>query len=263
MMNLIRADLYAILRGKAIYITFAVMLLLHILVIGTRTAGGVNFGGAESMALDIPVFTFDGLGSVALLYTRMDNLAFYLLPLIIAASAPIFTYGTVKNDLAWGVSRTKLYLSKLSVAIGLCVFMMLFYMVIGVLFATALNGFGGPIPAGYLLSVFQTLGAQLFMMVALTCIGVFLVFTTKRTAIVTGVYIAFYFVPAMVIMLLMESGFNVARLLEFDVMLGINRLGFISQLETRSIITILSVGAAYILATTIGGIALFRRAEIK
>ena len=263
MMNIVRADLYAILRGKAIYITFGVLLLMHILVIGARSVGGVNFGGMENLGVDMPVFHFDGIGSAEILYTRTDNLAFFLLPLILVAAAPIFMYGTVKNDLAWGVSRTKLYLSKLATAIGLCVFLLLFYMVTGMLFATILNGFGGPVPEGYWLNLFLTVGSQIFMMIALTCIGVFLVFTTKRTAIVNGVYIAFCLVPALVIMILLDSGLNVARLLEFDVFLGINRLGFFNQLETRTIFTILGVGSVYMLATTIGGILLFRRAEIK
>ena len=139
-MNLIRADLYAVLRGKAIYITFGIMLLLNILVIGTRSVAGVNLEGLEVMALDIPEFTFDGLGSFALLYTRMDNNVYFLLPLILAGSAQIFKFGTVKNDLTCGISRTKLYLSKLLISIGLCIFMMLFYMVTGVfLFAFFLN----------------------------------------------------------------------------------------------------------------------------
>ena len=101
------------------------------------------------------------------------------------------------------------------------------------------------------------------MMIALTCFGTFLVFMTKSSAAASGIYIAFLFIPTMVIFLLLESGFNVARLLDFDIWLGINRLGFLNQLDRGSILTIFGVGLTYIVASTIGGILLFRRAEIK
>jgi hypothetical protein len=133
----------------------------------------------------------------------------------------------------------------------------------GMLLATALNGFGGPVPNEYWAALFQTIGAQLFMMFAVTCLGVFLVFTTKNTTMATSLYIGIFIVPSMVIMLLLDAGINLVWLLDFDLMMGINRLGFLSQLETRAILTTLGAGAVYILATTIGGIVLFRRAEIK
>ena len=264
MMNIIRADMYAILRGKAVYITFGALLLLHVLVIGTQGIGGINFIGVEGANnFEMPDIGFDGARSAALLYTRTDNTIFFMLPLIILAAAPIFTFGTVKNDVAWGICRTKLYLSKLIVSLGLCVLLMLLYMGAGMLLATVLNGFGGPVPSEYWINLFQTVGAQLFMMFAVTCFGVFLVFTSKNTTIATSLYIGIFIIPSMVIMLLLDAGVNVIWLLDFDLMMGVNRLGFFDQLETRTILTTLGVGAGYILVTTMGGIALFRRAEIK
>jgi len=261
MMNMIRADIYAILRGKAMYITFGALLLLHVLVIGIQGVGGINFSGAN--LFEIPDIGFDGVRSAALLYTRTDNTIFFMFPLIVLAAAPIFTFGTVKNDIAWGICRTKLYLSKLAVSLGLCVLMMLLYMGAGMLFATTLNGFGGPVPNGYWFNLFQIVGAQLFMLFAVTCLGVFLIFVTKNTTIATSLYIGIFMVPAMIVMMLFDAGIDFMWILNLDLMMGINRLGFLSQLETGTILTTLGVGAGYIILTTIGGIALFRRAEIK
>ena len=263
MMNIIRADVYAIVRGKALYITMGAMLLLHILVIGVQTTGGVNFSGIEGFAMEMPDIGFDGLRSAALLYTRTDNTAFFLLPLIVLAAAPIFTFGTVKNDVAWGICRTKLYLAKLLISVVLCVFMLVFYMGTGMGMATVLNGFGGPVPEGFWLNMFQVLGAQLFLLLAMTCVGVFLIFWTKNTAAAISIFISLWAVPTVVVLYLHNAGWDVLWLLDFDLFIGVNRLGFLSQLETRSIVTILSAGAAYIVFTTLGGIALFRRAEIK
>ena len=265
MTNMIRADIYRLLRGKALYITFAVLLLLHVLVIGVGAVGGINFGNTwEDVGIEAPVIGFDGLNSAALLYTRLDNTVFFLLPLIIAASVAIFTNDTVKNDIAWGISRTRLYLSKLLLSAGLCVLLVLFYMATGMLMATILRGFGGPAPAGYWLNLFQTVGAQLFVMLALTCLGVFMAFAFRCSSIVTTVYIVFCMAPIMIIVFLAETlDSRLIRLLDFDLMFTINRLGFLNQLETRVILTAFGVGTVYILATTVGGIALFKRAEIK
>jgi len=267
MMNIIRADIYAILRGKALYITFGLIFLLVSLVVGAQAANGVNIGinlaSIDEVGVVMPDIEFDGMRSVTLLYTQMNNMIWFLLPLILVASAPTFTHGTIKNDIAWGVSRAKLYFAKLIIAIGLCVLMVLFYMGVGMALATALFGWGGAASDGFWLNVFQTLSAQTFMLIALTCIGIFCVFTFRRTSIVNGIYIAFCLVPTMVILLLVDVNPNVARLLDFDVMLGISRLGFLSQLETSAILTTLGVGVFYIFAATIGGIALFKRTELK
>jgi hypothetical protein len=102
------------------------------------------------------------------------------------------------------------------------------------------------------------------MLLAMNSFGIFLMFTTKRTAAVIGAYIAFTMAPIIVMSILMDvTSVNLVRLLDFDILLTIRRLGFIGQMETSEILTALGVGSGYMLLTTIGGIALFRRAEIK
>ena len=261
-MNIIRADMYAIFRGKILYVTLAVLLAFNFLVIATAGAFEIYFSEFEGADL-VPEPSFDLIGVAELLYTQTANLVFFLLPLILAVAVPIFTHNTVKNDLAWGFSRTKLYFSKLLLAIVLCAFLLFFYMATGMLIAAILNGIGGPIPDGYFRNLFLTLGAQLVMLIAMTCIGVFLVFTTKRTAAVNGIYITFCLVPSLIIMIFFQAGFDVYRLLEFDVFQGINYLGFHDQLDQRALINIMGTGVFYVVATTFFGILLFKRAEIK
>ena len=303
-MDIIRADIYAILRGKAVYITFALVLIFNILLVAGRVDVGIAVGNVEAVGEQV----FDGASSAGILASQAENLIFFLLPLILAAAVPIFNHGTVKNDLAWGISRTKLYMSKLALAIGFSVILLLFYMITGMIIVTAITGFGGPVPDGYWLNLLKIFFAQLFMLISLACIGVFLVFTTKRTAIVNAVYIVLMLVPNLIIFILVGSGFNVERLFEitsmagitmlafidelevstiftilgacavyilvssgfnvqrlFEItsMAGITMLAFIDELEVSTIFTILGACAVYILVTTIGGILLFRRAEIK
>ena len=184
--------------------------------------------------------------------------------LVLLAVAPMFSNGTIKNDLAWGVSRAKLYISKLVVSLGLCIAMVVFYMGSGFLIATIANGFGGPVPEGLWTTMFQTLGAQLWMFFALTAILVFLIFITKREGVVIITFIAGAMAPQMLFFILSEVGVTIPQwLLYFDIGSSINRLGYLELLETRSIFIILAAGLIYMLGTTIGGIAVFKKGSVK
>jgi len=264
MLNMLRADIYRITRGKALYVNLVVLILFNIMVVGTQSIAGINFSIAwESMGITPPEIGFDGLGSAALLYTRLDNTIFFLLSLVCIAGMSIFTCNTVKNDISFGISRAKLYLSKLVLSVGLCVLLVLFYMGTGMLMATFLRGFGGPAPAGFWLNLFQTLGAQMFAMLAMVCLVNFLIFAFRCSGSVIAMFFAICFAPTMIVGLIMLAFPGALRFLELDLMFTINRLGFFSQLGTRTVIASLAVSALYMVATTLGGIALFRRAEIK
>jgi len=269
MRNIIRADLYAIKRGKALYITFGLVLLLNILlIIATHSGGGIHIGftidaAAVAEMANAPQIELNGIQMLVRMYSEMDNLMYFLLPLVLVAAAPIFKHGTVKNDIAWGISRTKLYFSKLTVAVGLCLMLVLFHMGTGTLIATVIFGWGGAVPDAFWSTALLTIGAQTFMLLALTCIGVFLVFTFKRTAMVNGAYLAFLFVPPVLLSIFHEIGFDISRVMNFDMMLGMGQLSALRQLDTGDIIMTLGMGAFYILATILGGLALFKRAEIK
>ncbi|MCL2405474.1 MAG: hypothetical protein FWC92_08005 [Defluviitaleaceae bacterium] len=269
MINMIRADVYRILRGKALYVIFLLLTVLSVaLVVSTMSAGNINIGVEWNMWDDMGIadmaVAFNGLSSAAILYTQLDNLVFFLLPLVYAVIMPMFIYSTVKNEVTWGMSRAKIYMSKLGLSFVLCIVMVVFYMIVGMLLATILRGFGGPAPAGYWQQLFMTLGAQLFIMLAVTCLAVFLMFALRHGGAVNVVYIAYFFVPTMVIMVLYQVvNPRFIRLLDFLLMFAVNRLGFLSQLSMGEILTAFGVGAAHILLCTVGGIALFKRAEIK
>jgi len=265
MRNLIRSDLYAIMRGKALYIIVAFIFLFVFMNVGSGTVGSIYMGGIGEAGLDIEeiTFRFDGLNSAEAFYNGMDFLLFFLLGIIIKVAMPLFTFGTVKNDLAWGISRTKLYFSKLLLSSMFCVALVVLYMVSGILLATVVNGFGGPIPDGYWVNLFKIVGAQVLMLLAMNAIGVFLCFTFKSSLAVNSIYIALMMVPSFVMMIFMETGFNIERFVDFDILSGIIRLGMMNHLEMRSVITILCVGIFYLLASTTGGIILFKKAEIK
>ena len=266
MMNIIRADIYRIVRGKGIFITFAILLALNILVVATSDGGtiGINMGELEeALGYDYAEAQFDGLHIVEVLYTNTDNLAYYLLPLFILVAAPMFSHGTIKNSLSCGMSRVKLYFAKLLLSSGLSLLMLLFYILSGILIATIIRGYGGTPPDGYLLNILKICSAQFFLLLALNCVGIFLIFISQRTAAVIGIYLAFCLVPALIIMFLMGANPDAIKLYDFDLLGNIQKLGHMGALKRPDFIKAFATGTFYIVASTIGGIALFKRAEIK
>ena len=283
MLNIIRADMYRIMRGKALYITLAVLLVLNLIMIISLNAFqtgamdvdqasgigvGIEIGVQDEAALaaameELQAINLNGVHVPNLLAASMENLVWFLLPIIVVVAAAIFSHGTVKNDIAWGICRVKLYFSKLLLSSALSVVLLIFYIGSGMLIATIINGFGGPAPAGHWVNLLQVLGAQLFMLIAMVSIGVFLTFTTKRTAAVNGIFIAFALAPPLIISLLEFANPNFSRLFNFDMLSNIMRLANLHYLTTRELMYAFGLGAFYLLATTIGGIVLFRRTEIK
>jgi len=266
MMNMIRADLYFLTRGKGIYITSAIIIALNILMIFILVPTLTPDTSAMINGVQIPYMggTVDGLTSISLLYMTTSQINILLMVFVLLAVGPMFHNGTVKNDLAWGISRTKLYVSKLVVSLILCTMMVGLYVISGFLIATIANGFGGPVPEGLWLTMFQTLGAQLWMFFALAAILVFLVFVTKREGVVIVAFIFGAVVSQLLIFTMDNLGLTIPNwILYYDIISGINMLGVMEMLEVRSIITILVAGTIYFLATTIGGIVWFRKGSVK
>lgn len=261
MMNLIRADIYRILRGKGLYITFGVMIALLLLVIGANTTM-INQQVEETI---LETAIEHGLASgIQALQASMNNLMYIQLSLLVITAAAMFTHSTIKNDIASGVYRTRLYVSKLIISCVLCVLAYIFYIGIGMLMIIWFDGVAGPLPDGFWIDSLKIFASQLLILLAVNCIGIFLVFTAKRSSVVIGVFIAIFMVPAMIVAMLSFLNPNLSVFLAyFDLATRIDRLRFFHQIEESEIIKILSVAGGYILVSCISGIALFKRAEIK
>ncbi|MCL1964888.1 MAG: hypothetical protein FWF69_07490 [Firmicutes bacterium] len=266
MMDMIRADVYRIIRGKALYITFAVLLLLNILMVATAQELTVGIQMAEleeSLGYRPGTNKYDGVNIASVLYTNMNITIFFVLSLLILVISPIFSHGTVKNDLSCGMSRTRLYFAKLILSSLLCVVLEVGYMASGMLLATAMRGFIGPVPSGYWQNLLKICSSQLFILLAFNCFGTFLAFTSKRTAIVNGAYIAFCLVPSLIIMFLSNANEGFLKLYDYDLMGALKKLGYMNALTGPDILKAFAAGAFYTAASTVAGVALFKRAEIK
>ncbi|MCL2405475.1 MAG: ABC transporter permease [Defluviitaleaceae bacterium] len=278
MSKLFRADIYRILQGKALFITLVVMLAINVLMIvsyhmmQTRRIDAItitigneaqleNQEQWEALIDELPAM--NSVNVLNVLTQNMENMFFFLLPIIIVVAGAIFTHGTVKNDVSFGISRTQLYMSKLLLSMIISALFLVFYIASGVIIAAIVGGLGSPAPTGHWANFVQVIGAQYVLITAMICIGTFLAFTTKRTAAVNGAYIAIIFVPALVISILSVANPSLERLFDFNITSQVMNLSNIRYMQASEIATALGVGVFWILVTTLGGLALFKRTEIK
>jgi len=268
MLNIIRADFYRVIRSKGIYITFAILLIFTVFSIGIVhfiQSGDINVVemGGDAVMVDFGEFDLSGHNTPMTLATSLgSDIMWFMLPFIVIIGAAMFSHNTVKNDIAWGLCRVKLYMAKLLLTSAFCALMMLFYYGLGMLIGTVLNGFGSP-EAGHWVHMLQVFGAQLFLMLGVTSVGMFLVFTTRRTAATIGIFIAFFLVPMFILQMLVFANPDFMRFTGFDLSFNINSLAGIRYLETYEIVRAFGLGAFYLFGGTTLGIILFRRAEIK
>ena len=277
MMNIIRADIYRIVRGKGLYITLAVFLAVIILQIvsGANMNAGVNVNVDVFELVDMENFDVNDLAIADFFHSptgaeaafqameASSNILYFVLPLIIFIGAADFSSGAAKNTLSGGISRLTYYCAKLVLSCVCCVLLLVFYIVLSALTATVVNGFGGVLNGEYVLSVVKIFLPQLWLCLAVVCVGNLLVFAFQRPAAVNGLYIAFLLIPSLLILTLSFISERFEKLVYYDLAMNIGALVQIDSMPTGDITRIFIIGMCYIIAAFIGGFAIFRRTEIK
>ncbi|MCL2843420.1 MAG: ABC transporter permease [Oscillospiraceae bacterium] len=250
MMNIIRADFYRISKSWVTYAPFAALALFHVamMVYGSISVTGEYTSGTMYVGqlLDLAHFLF----------------ALPLIPFVFCVSVPSFSDGTMKNDISWGMSRTKLYVSKLLIMVILSILLYVFYIGAGMGVATIVFGFGDAVP-GYWMNLLQAMGAQMVGVLALCSVMIFLSFLLKKPYVLTEALAGILMIPTLINWI--SSLFNVdaSRVLYFDLLSNIQGFASFHLLDSRTILIGFGVIAVWLLATSIAGITLLRKAEVK
>ena len=281
MINIIRADIYRIVRGKGLYITLAAFLVMIILqtVGGANMNAGVNTDALDMFSIDLANINLEELSSQSFdisdlfspptgreapfqVMSATSNILYVLLPLLIFVGVADFSSGSARNTLAGGVSRGKYFCSKLILSCAFCVLLLIIYVVFSVIAATVRSGFGGAFNGEFVLDVAKIFLPQLLLCLAGACVGNFFVFLFRSHA-VTGVFIAFMLVPSILLLVLSFISSRFERLYEYELTASIGALTQIGTMSSGEITKTLLVGAGYIILAIAGGLAVFKRAEVK
>lgn len=281
MKNIIKADMYRMLRGKGLYITFGILIVF--IVLQTVALGSVGTVGVMIMTEETSTLVSyeNEDGSVSTVYTEpeseifngetapfsmmgtTDNLLFFVLAFIIFIGATDFSEGCAKNVLSNGMPRVKYYLAKLILSCAFCIPVLLFNVILPIITATVMNGFGGTLDLAFIGSIIRPFLAQLFLCLAVTFVGVFFVFLTKKTAAVNGAFIAFYFIPLMIAMLLPTIIPELKFLADYEIISNIRSIANIDTAAQTEIIRAFIIGGFFMTASTVAGLLIFKKSEIK
>jgi len=240
MTNILKADFYRLLRGKGIYVTTVLLVFVIFIAAAGDSIFGINTGDGDIFA------SLTGATAPFWVMSAPDTLRGFLLPFIIFVAAADFTSFTVKNTLSSGEPRAKYYLSKLALSCAFTTFLVFISIVLSTVFATIGSGFGGEFNSDFVLRLLQMFGAQTFMYIALTCVGIFFVFATKNAAAVIGAFLAFCFVPTMLIAILAAGNESLAFLFNFDMAMNMSRLANPETMAAIDIARALALGGVYI-----------------
>jgi len=261
MMNIIRADMYRIFRGKAIYITFAIMLLIAVLSV-------IVFMEAPQTGIIIEVTIADdaadaitGATAAQMAISSIDLLVYFFLPLILIVAISMFSSGAIKNEISTGLDRTKLYFSKFILSSTLSIVFMLLHVLLHIILATPINGFG--YWGGILSNMVASFGALILVALAFNSIGIFLCFVFQRSGAVNGIYLAVVFVPSAIIMLLSMAWPSVMDLISYDLFNQFPILSNVNLLSNAELACSIAICLVFILAPLAAGVTIFKKAEIK
>ena len=253
MMNIIRADIYRITLNMGIIATFIgaafsaviMIVLLHVL-------------GDEE-------FILTGANSALPLFQISDFAILFVLPIFTIVAAPIFRDGTAKNEVAWGISRLTLYLTRLLIITVVVVLLRIVLFVFAMLTGTIINGFGDVAP-GFWLEFSQIFGMQLLLFIAASWLGVFIVFTIQNAYAVIEMWAGLLFLPFMITGMLEQldiaPGF-VYFVRSIDLLQAINALADFSELGANDILRILAIAAFWLIIPTAAGVKMFQVKAIK
>jgi ABC-2 type transport system permease protein len=262
MTRMIRADLYRVLRGKAIYIIFAFMLVQLALTIFVFQVVPVVTGPIDEERMTAPEIVSAAVAA-DLALNSIESLSYYfVIPFIVAVTMATFSSGAVKNELPTGISRMSFYLSKWVLTSVLCIVFMVISFCLSITFAIFVGGVGywGD---GHFANVMASLGMQAFAMLAVNSVATFLCFITRKTAAAVGAYFAVILVPMMTASMLSVAFPRAAEFLYYDLIsqfVWFAQTAALSAMEfTRGTLVIL----VYLVLPMIAGIAIFRRAEIR
>ena len=236
MFNIIRADIHRLRHGKAVPLTFLILML------------GI-FAGSMMTEVPAPLLTT----------TEFILVMPFILALVYAVCAPDFNHSTIKNSVAAGISRGKLYAARLILSTVLCELLFLCTIAVNYLAKLAFPSHLGAV--GTSLEIVIAVASLCFMVFAMVACGCAIAFITRRGAVLNVAFLGLFLGVQVVVSLLAGSA-SLEQIINYEFMANAAVLGYI-QVPTSEIIHALAVGAVYLVVGTVLGVLLFKRAELK
>ena len=264
MINLLKADIYKLFKGKAIYVCSVLSAVLMAIYLFTEYFR--NIETLNSVPEEFKMYVNNGFSAVMFIpYTFISSVMILLIIVVTIVVVFDFSNGTIKNYASKGFKREKIYLSKFIVSL------IVFFILIAITFltcvvtASCLWGFGD-IPQDFTKNLFRMIGLEMLAYTAILSVFIMISMLIRKLGISLAVNLSMIFLLPIVMVLLsvlvekvFKLGFKIGQywVLNYPEMLAHYNLD--QTVVTRSII----VSLVTILVTSFIGIYTLKKRDIN
>lgn len=277
MINLIKSDLYRIFKGKAIYITLAIVIIIGIVSCVGMSSGYIGVSTGSKLT------SFDKETTIALneannlieyrniikshgsfeldrqIIGQNGNLYYLFIVIVVISLSTDFSNKSIKNTLSSAITRKQYYLSKLVLIAFLGTLFVLFNNYFSYFLNLIINGDNFSMP--FMETVKITL-LQLPLLYGIISLLVCFAFVLQKTALFNTVSISFIILlQTLIIGITNLFKINLNGFYDYEFQSALSKL---TDYPTNNYIIICTMlGIVYIFLFNIIGYSIFKKCEIK
>lgn len=277
MLNIIKSDMYRILKGKGFYSAIILVLIICFTSAIGMSAGFIGINTSTSMTTE-EIELYEKLnetknikeyrevmkkeGSFALdkeVIGQNTNLYYIFIIIVVIVLTSDFSNKTVKNTISSSISRKKYYLSKATLIFILCTFIILFNNYFFYFINHIINGSKFTSSIGEITKLTIT---QLPLLYGIISLLICIAFIVKKTSIFNTIAIPFQMVCQIIIMII-TGVFKIKAdwLFDFEIQYALSKLA--SSPATSFIVKCAFLGFAYIIIFNLIAYISLKNTEVK
>lgn len=277
MFNIIKSDLYRLVKSKGFYIAIGIVALLSIISVITLEAGHIGLSVGSSVDVT-DAETMSKISSAKSLGEFRDiiksfgpfkldkeiigqnvNLYYMFIVFVVIILTKDFSNKSIKNTLSSAISRKKYYVSKLLLILGMSTLLILFNNYLSYFLNLAVNGkeFSSSIGEITKITIYQ-----LPLLYGIICLLVCIAFITRKTSIFNTISIPFIMVFQLVVVTII-SIFRIKADWFTNCELQYALFNLANNPTNSYILKCSLLGIGYIVVFGLIGYYAFKKAEIK
>ncbi len=252
MLNMWKADLYRMVKGKGFWLFWLLTLITFAISIGTKSPGGISLGAGlpdTDVKLDVAM--------------AAKNYTFYFLCLLPVFSIVVADFGekTWKNTISSVISRKSYFISKCSLALG---YVALVYVIANIGFYVGNRLVNGEEYASTTGTFLKAVFRQLPLFLGVYAVLLLLAFVVKKAAAFNAIVLIFPFIYTAVALTVYETvskSFAEKYLLKYELESSLGKLAVLQDNLYFRNCTILGCGC--IVVSLILGYRIFIGTEVE
>ncbi|MGL5351927.1 MAG: hypothetical protein ACRDA5_01230 [Clostridium sp.] len=242
MINLLKTDLYKLRKSSLFYGLVIFMIIMAVVM--TAINSSLDMQGKDALSSSI----------------QFTQMMVGIIPLTFGISiVKDFTTGYIKDSVAYGYSRTRIFLSNvIAFSIGLIIILLIFP-VVSTLIITFLNGYGEVLTTDTIFNILRMLFLMILVIVAIATLAALIAFATRSNAIVLlSILVVNFIVQAGS----MATNKIIKDIYENMIFYQINLIS-LPDISSSQITSVVVVSILTIVASILVGVYLFEKTDIK